>query len=70
MSRIDECGNDECRRPFYVSEFGGQMPGTKESEEITCPHCGWTKTERSNGVFRTSALSDEAEAEYLRQKRR
>ncbi len=57
MSRIDECGNDECGRPFHVSEIGGQMPGTKESEVITCPHCGWTKTEHSNGAFRTSPLS-------------
>ncbi len=66
MARIDECDNDECGRPFYVSEIGGKMPGTKESEVITCPHCGWTKTERSNGAFQTSPLSAEAEADYLR----
>lgn len=44
------------------------MPGTKESEEIRCPHCGDTKTERSNGAFMTSALSEEAEEKYMEEK--
>lgn len=61
---IERCSNIDCRRPFEVSEFGGQMPGTKESEEITCPHCQHTITRRSNGVFRTYALSSEREKEY------
>lgn len=68
MSRIDECGNDDCRRPFHVSEVGIKTAGGKEPEEITCPHCGWTTTERSLGVFRTSPLSAEDEAEYLLKK--
>lgn len=38
------------------------MPGTKESEDITCPHCGNTFTERSNGAFKTHPLQDEAES--------
>ena len=63
MSRIDKCG--KCGRPFYVSEVGGQMPGTKEREDIRCPHCGDTTQETSNGVFRTSELSSEAEAAWI-----
>lgn len=62
MSRIDKCR--KCERPFYVSEIGGSMPGTKESEDITCPHCGNTTTERSNGTFKTSVLSAEAEEKF------
>ena len=62
MSDIEECG--KCGRPFYVSEVGGVMPGTKELEEIRCPHCGHTFTRRSNGVFQTSKLSAEAEEKW------
>lgn len=66
MSRIDECR--KCGRPFHVIEIGGQMPGTSESEEISCPHCRDTFTERSNGAFRTSALSPEAEFQWKNDK--
>ena len=62
MSEIEECR--KCGRPFYVSEIGGRMPGTKESEDIECPHCGHTMTRRSNGVFRTAKLSAEAEEKW------
>jgi DNA-directed RNA polymerase subunit RPC12/RpoP len=61
--RVDKCGN--CGRPFEVLETGGGMPGSKEPEEISCPHCDYTTTERSNGVFRTFPLSAEAEKEWL-----
>lgn len=63
MDDIEKCR--ECAKPFYVTEVGGQMPGTKEPEDITCPHCGFTRTQRSNGVFQTAKLSEEAEKEWL-----
>ena len=59
MSEIQECR--ACGKPFYINEIGGQMPGTKESEEIVCPHCGDTTSRRSNGSFSTSKLSPKAE---------
>jgi len=61
---IEGCSNTACRRPFEISEYGLQMPGTKEREDITCPHCGHTITRISNGFFRTHALSGEAEAQF------
>lgn len=62
MSRIDEC--QPCQRPFYVSEIGAGMPGTKEREDIPCPYCDHTTTEISNGVFSTSKLSAPVEAAW------
>lgn len=66
MSDFVRCTNADCRRPFYVSEIGGQMPGSKEPEEIVYPHCR-SEVERgsSNGYFQTAALSAENESEYL-----
>lgn len=64
---IERCSKDECRRPFQLSEIGGQMPGTKESEDISCPYCSHTITRRSNGFFQTHELSPEHEAEYNEQ---
>jgi DNA-directed RNA polymerase subunit RPC12/RpoP len=61
---IERCTNKDCRRPFDVNEFGGQMPGTKEMEDITCPYCSHTIQRISNGVFRTHALTPEQEARY------
>jgi hypothetical protein len=61
---IERCSAKACRRPFEISETGGSMPGSKEPEDITCPHCGHTITRRSNGVFNTHALTAEREAEY------
>jgi transposase-like protein len=58
--RIEKC--DKCHKRYSVIEIGGGMPGTKESEEITCPHCGNTFTERSNGAFKTTPLPDEADS--------
>ena len=29
---VETCG--KCGRPFFVSEIGGEMPGSKEREEI------------------------------------
>ena len=62
--QVERCNSDKCRRPFSVREMGGQMPGTKESEEITCPYCNHTLTRRSNGFFKTNALSPDLEAEF------
>jgi DNA-directed RNA polymerase subunit RPC12/RpoP len=61
---IERCHNKACSRPFQVSEIGGNMPGSKESEDITCPYCRYTITRNSNGGFRTHALSSEQEAEF------
>lgn len=59
MSEVEKCR--ACGKPYWVSEIGGQMPGTRESEDISCPHCGHTITRRSNGAFTTSKLTPEAE---------
>lgn len=61
---IERCSNEKCHRPFQVMEYKLQMPGTKEREDISCPHCGHTTTQISNGFFRTSALSPEQETEF------
>lgn len=63
MMRIESC--QKCGRPFSVHELGGQMPGTKEPEEITCPSCHtlWG-TEGSNGTFQTAALTPQQEDAY------
>jgi hypothetical protein len=55
----------DCARPFYVTEVGGHMPGTKEPDTISCPHCygEWGK-ESSNGAFQTAKLSSEAEKKW------
>ena len=66
--RIEVC--QRCGRPFSVSEIGGSMPGSKEREEIACPHgCTWSFTEMSNGSFQTSPLTPEQEEEYNRSKK-
>lgn len=59
---IERC--QSCKRPFSVDEIGGGMPGSKEPEDISCPHCKYTYTQRSNGCFNTHALSPEAEEKY------
>jgi DNA-directed RNA polymerase subunit RPC12/RpoP len=64
---IERCSNKDCGRPFEVSQIGGQLPGTKEPEEICCPYCGHTIKRMSNGVWRTQALSPEREAQYNRE---
>lgn len=56
MSEVETCSNPSCGKKFGLSEIGGQMPGSKESEEITCPYCSYTVTRRSNGVFQTHEL--------------
>lgn len=45
---IEQC--KECERPFEVMEQGGQMPGTKEPEDVECPHCGFTRTQVPTGI--------------------
>jgi DNA-directed RNA polymerase subunit RPC12/RpoP len=66
--RIEACVS--CTRPFEISEIGGGMPGTKESEDITCPYCDFTRTERSNGMFRTHKLSEEREKQWREEQRK
>lgn len=57
MSDVEKCTS--CNKNYQVSEVGGQMPGSKESEDITCPYCRNTITRRSNGSFRTHALPED-----------
>jgi len=61
---VERCVSLQCRRPFYVSEYHLQMPGTKEREDITCPYCGHTYTRISNGFFQTRALTQEEESDF------
>lgn len=61
---IERCEKPECKRPFSVSEYSLQMPGTKDREDITCPYCGYTYTQISNGFFQTKALSPQEEADF------
>lgn len=63
---IERCRNEDCKRAFSVDEVGGAMPGSNEPEDIRCPHCGHTYTQRSNGYFTTHPLSSKAEEEYDR----
>lgn len=63
---IEQCDKEDCRKIFTVSEIGGKYPGTKEREEINCPHCGRTvRTASSNGVFQTNTATAEQSAEWL-----
>lgn len=57
MSDIEKCA--KCGKKYQVIELGGQMPGSKESEDISCPYCNFTFQRRSNGTFRTNPLSEE-----------
>ena len=58
--RVETC--EKCQKRYKVIEISGGMPGTREREDISCPHCGHTYTERSNGVFITRALPDAADS--------
>lgn len=62
MSEVEQCRNSECGKRYSVSEIGGKMPGTKESEDISCPYCGNVVTRRSNGSFITSKLPNDGNA--------
>ena len=61
---IQQCSSADCSRPFEVREIGGQMPGTKEPEDISCPYCGHTTRRTSNGSFMTTKMSPDAEREW------
>jgi DNA-directed RNA polymerase subunit RPC12/RpoP len=62
---IERCNSASCRRPFQVLELGPKMPGTKESEDITCPYCSYTIQRTSNGWFQTIALSPNQEKVFI-----
>jgi predicted Zn finger-like uncharacterized protein len=68
MSDVEHCPH--CARLFMVREQKLGMPGTKEREDVNCPHCHQTaRTEVINGLFRTYPLMPEEEREYeIRQK--
>lgn len=61
---IVKCHNKNCGRPYEIREIGISGPGGKESEGISCPHCNDTYTRRSSGMFTTSAMTPEREADY------
>jgi endogenous inhibitor of DNA gyrase (YacG/DUF329 family) len=66
---IETC--PDCQKPFDVSEVSLGMPGTKEKEDINCPHCHKVlRQEISNGFFRTSALTPEQEELHKQGRRR
>ncbi len=65
LENIEVC--ERCGRPFTVSEIGGSMSGSKEREEIACPHgCRWSRTQMINGYFQTAALTEAQEEEQKR----
>lgn len=53
MSRLEQCL--KCKNYYTITQIGGNFPGSKEPEEIECPHdnCDFVRTEMSNGVFKT-----------------
>ncbi|MBJ9083915.1 hypothetical protein I5442_12520 [Citrobacter freundii] len=54
---IETCVNKACGKKFSYVEIGGRMPGSKESEDCSCPYCYTVAfTRRSNGVFKTSKI--------------
>ncbi len=63
---IQRCSNPGCARLFQINQLGGQMPGTKEPEDIICPYCSHTIQQMCNGVWQTYKLSDVQEQEYNR----
>jgi hypothetical protein len=60
----ERCSNPDCKRPYGIYQIGGQMPGTKELEDIVCPYCGHITQQMCNGSWQTFALTDEQEAKY------
>ncbi|HCF3826982.1 TPA: hypothetical protein NID16_005259 [Pseudomonas aeruginosa] len=50
----------KCNEEYSVTEIGGEMPGSKEPEDIRCPYCGNVYTQRSNGVFRTHKIASKS----------
>lgn len=59
---IANCVNEKCGKKFSYAEIGGRMPGTKESEECSCPYCFTVAfTKRIDGVFQTSKIEQDDE---------
>ena len=59
---IETCVNKACGKKFSYTEIGGGMPGTKDTEECTCPYCGTTAfTSRIGGVFISSKIKQDDE---------
>jgi len=61
---IQRCTSASFLRPFQVLEPGGTMPGTKESEDITCPHHSYIIQRTSNCWFRTIPLLLKKEEDF------
>jgi hypothetical protein len=63
-SRVEECKNAKCKRPFAVSECGS-MP-VADWEEIDCPHCQHGYGRRASTTYFTAPLTTEQEEAYKR----
>jgi hypothetical protein len=62
----EECKH--CGKPFKYREVGGGY-GSREPEEIDCPHCKKTqRREMTAGGFESEPLTAEEEAAYVADK--
>lgn len=59
---IEICKNDDCKKKFSYTQMGGNMPGTKESEEVRCPYCMTVAfSQRISGVFQSHEMDQDEE---------
>ena len=61
---IELCEFESCQKPFNVFEHKLAMPGTREKEPVTCPHCSHTIQKSTNGWWTTSILSERQQKEF------
>lgn len=60
---ITECS--KCGEPFHFGEAGAGGWGSREREDIDCPHCGKVHGRQvTAGHFESSKLTDEQLAAY------
>ncbi|RRJ84354.1 hypothetical protein [Aestuariirhabdus litorea] len=57
MCSIEYCHNSDCGHPFRIEVIGGNLPGMKSLESITCPYCRYTYWVRGRGIFRSFPLT-------------
>jgi DNA-directed RNA polymerase subunit RPC12/RpoP len=63
--KLHHCSNPECGRPFQVNEFKTRIPLPFEYGKIRCPHCGNASPADPGIVFRTHALSEQEEHDFV-----
>ncbi len=57
---IEICKKPSCGKKFSYTQIGGNMPGTKESEEVRCPYCSTVAfSQKISGVFITSKMDQD-----------